>query len=174
MTAPGGSPSLDDAAARFLAPGEQMLCFACRAEGACQFGIREVAPAGERRIMARLACPARYEGGPGVAHGGWVAAVLDEVLGHLGPLNGALTVTGTLTIEYLRPTPILHDLEVQAWVERVEGRRWHLEAEMTLASTGALLGRARGVFVERKAEHFENHRRWMDRGGETRPTASEQ
>ena len=157
--------SLDAAAARLLAPGEQMLCFGCRASGACQFGIREVAPAGERRILARLACPSRYEGGPGVAHGGWVAAVLDEVLGHLGPLNGGLTVTGTLTVEYRKPTPILHDLEVHAWVDRIEGRRWYLEGEMALAATGAQLARAHGIFVERKAEHFENHRRWLESQG---------
>ena len=162
MTDPEDRPSLDEAAARLLAPGEQMLCFACRPSGVCQFGIREVAPAGERRILARLVCPSRYEGGPGVAHGGWVAAALDEVLGHLGPLNGALTVTGTLTVEYLRPAPILHALEVCAWVDRVEGRRWYLEAEMTLAATGARLARAHGIFVERKAGHFENHRRWLE------------
>lgn len=165
MTGPQERPSLDEAAARFLAPGEQMFCFACRASGACQFGIREVVPAGERRILARLACPPQYEGGPGVAHGGWVAAVMDEVLGHMGPLNGALTVTGTLTIEYLKPVPLAHDLEVQAWVDRVEGRRWYLEAELALAGAGALLGRAHGIFVERKAEHFENHRRWMENQG---------
>ena len=153
--------SLDAEAAQFLRPGEMMLCYACRAGGVCQLGLREMLPAGERAVLARLACPATYEGGPGVAHGGWTAAAFDEVMGHLGPLNGALTVTGTLTVEYLRPVPIERDLEVRAWVERVEGRRWFLGAEMFLVATNARLGRAQGIFVERKAEHFENHRRWL-------------
>lgn len=155
-------PSLDAEAAAFLEDGELMLCFACRAAGVCQFGLRTIEPARERAVLVRLTCPPRFEGGPMVAHGGWTAAAFDEALGHLGPLNGALTVTGTLTIEYLKPVPIGEALQIRAWVDRVEGRRWLLVGEMSLAGTGALLGRAQGTFIERKAEHFENHRRWME------------
>jgi len=155
-------PPLDAEAARLLAPGETMLCYACRAGGVCRLGVDRVLPDGARRLVARLACPESHEGGPGVAHGGWTAAAFDEVLGYMGPLNGALTVTGTLTVEFLRPVPILRDLEVRAWVDRVEGRRWFLEAEMTLAATGARLGRAQAIFVERRPDHFDRHHRWLE------------
>ena len=156
------SRSLDAEAAQFLKPGEMVFCYACRRTGVCQLGLREVLPDGERAILARLVCPPTWEGGPNVAHGGWTASSFDEVLGHLGPLNGALTVTGGLSVEYLKPVPIERDVEVRAWVDRVEGRRWYLEAEMRLTGADALLGRAHGVFIERKATHFENHQRWLE------------
>ena len=153
---------LDAEAARHLSTGERMLCFACRAEGTCQFGITSVRPDGERRLVADLACPARFEGGPHVAHGGWTAAVFDEVLGHMGPFNGAVTVTGGLCVDYLKPVPIERPMRIEARVDRVEGRKWFLEAAMVLVATGVVVGRARGVFIERKPEHFENHRKWME------------
>jgi acyl-coenzyme A thioesterase PaaI-like protein len=155
-------PPLDLEAAVYLKAGDRMLCFACRASGRCQFGLEQVLPDGDRRLIATLSCPANFEGGPGVAHGGWTAAAFDEILGHMGPFNGALTVTGGLCIDYLKPVPISRPLQVRAWVDRVEGRKWFIEGEMTLIATGALLGRAHGVFIERKAEHFDNHRKWME------------
>jgi len=40
---------------------------------------------------------------------------------------------------------------------------------MTLPGAEALLGRAHGVFIERRPEHFESHRRWLE-AQEARPT----
>jgi acyl-coenzyme A thioesterase PaaI-like protein len=160
-------PALDAEAAMFISPGEHMLCYACRKEGRCRLGIRRFIPQADQSVLAEVVCPASWEGGPMVAHGGWTAATFDEVLGHIGPLQGALTVTGTLTIEYVKPVPVERDLEVRARVERVEGRRWYLAGEMTLKSTGAVLGRAKGIFVQRNRSHFENHRKWMEEQDET-------
>lgn len=155
-------PALDRDAAMFIRPGEHMLCYACRKTGQCRLGIRGVSSDAPRTILADVVCPASWEGGPMVAHGGWTAATFDEVLGHLGPLSGALTVTGTLTIEFVKPVPIERELDVRGWVDRVEGRRWHLMGEMTLRATGAVLGRANGIFVQRNPSHFDAHRRWME------------
>jgi hypothetical protein len=43
----------------------------------------------------------------------------------------------------------------------VENGRRRNAGELRLASTGALLARAHGVFVERDASHFERYRRWI-------------
>ena len=155
-------PPLDREAAQYIKPGDHMLCYACRKTGRCQLGIYSFSTEPDDVVLARMVCPASWEGGPMVAHGGWTAATFDEVLGHVGPLHGALTVTGTLTIEYLKPVPIEREVEVRARVDRVEGRRWYLTAEMTLVATGAVLGRANGIFVQRNPAHFEKHRLWME------------
>lgn len=48
----------------------------------------------------------QYEGPPGAAHGGIVAAYLDEVLAAtVLRVTGRLGVTGELTIRYMKPVP---------------------------------------------------------------------
>jgi catechol 2,3-dioxygenase len=56
--------------------------------------------------------------GPRLHHVGlWTAGVLDEVLGHVPILQGQLTVTGTLTVRFVKPVPIERPLEARAWVD---------------------------------------------------------
>ncbi|MER5628399.1 PaaI family thioesterase [Streptosporangium sp. NPDC002544] len=109
----------------------------------------------------RGVCAARYEGGPRVAHGGWTAAMMDELLGTCSNAEGSLSVTGTLTITYVRPVPIERDLVCTAWVEGQEGRRRRVRGEIRLASTGALLAGAEGIFVETRQDHFGRHEAWL-------------
>jgi len=111
--------------------------------------------------VTKLVCGAEHEGGPGVAHGGWTAAAMDEVLGHLNLLMGQMAVTGSLTVDFLKPVPIERPLELRAWCEGVENGRRRNHGELTLAATGAVLARAHGVFVERDQSHFERYRRWI-------------
>ena len=74
-----------------------------------------------------LVCSAEHEGGPGVAHGGWTAAMFDEVTGHVPLLSGQLSVTGTMRVTYVKPVPIERPLEACAWIARKQARTWHVE-----------------------------------------------
>jgi acyl-coenzyme A thioesterase PaaI-like protein len=142
--------------------GGVALCGACRRTGACRLGLTTERLDAEGVAHFDLVCPPEHEGGPAVAHGGWTAAVLDEVLGHVPILHGHMSVTGTLTIRYERPVPIGRLLEARAWVEQREPRKWRLAGEITLSSSDATLASARGVFVLRTAEaHFGAFERWL-------------
>jgi acyl-coenzyme A thioesterase PaaI-like protein len=55
-----------------------------------------------------------WEGGPGVVYGGWIAALLDGVLGRAVISAGHLAVTRSLTVRFLRPTPLLRELTVES------------------------------------------------------------
>lgn len=112
-------------------------------------------------VETALVCRADHEGGPGVAHGGWTAAMFDEVTGHVTMLNRRLAVTGSMTVTYVKPVPIERPLAARAWVVRKEERRWFVQGELVLASTGALLGRAEATMVLRDPGHFERHRLWL-------------
>ena len=137
------------------------LCRSCERRGLCQLGLgrEELMPDGS--VETTLVCGAAHEGGPGVAHGGWIAATFDEVTGHVTLLSGQLAVTGSMTVSYLKPVPIERPLRARAWVQRKEARRWFVEGELRLASTGALLGRAEATMVLRDPGHFERHRAWL-------------
>jgi hypothetical protein len=63
---------------------------------------------------------AAYEGPAGHVHGGVCALVLDHVLGATAHQPGRPAVTGTLTIRYLRGTP-LGPLRAEAHVSRSQG-----------------------------------------------------
>ena len=118
------------------------------------------APAG-RLGTADLVCGPENEGGPDVAHGGWTAGALDEVLGHVPLLTGELAVTGQLSVTYVKPVPVGRPLHARAWTVRREGRRWYVAGELTLVSTGAVLGRGEAVMVLRDRGHFARHQEWL-------------
>ena len=137
------------------------LCRSCERRGRCQLGLgrEELMPDGS--VETTLVCGAAHEGGPGVAHGGWIAAVFDEVTGHVTLLSGQRAVTGSMAVSYLKPVPIERPLVARAWATDKDERRWLVQGELRLASTGALLGRAEATMVLRDPAHFERHRAWL-------------
>jgi acyl-coenzyme A thioesterase PaaI-like protein len=99
-----------------------------------------------------------YEGPPGHVHGGFIAAAFDEVLGMAQSLTGNPGMTGTLTVRYRKPTPLLTELVFEARVDRVEGRKIFTSA--TVSANGVLTAEAEGLFIavghERFAKMFED------------------
>jgi acyl-coenzyme A thioesterase PaaI-like protein len=86
-----------------------------------------------------------YEGPPHGVHGGWVAALFDEVLGSLQGLAEAPGVTGVLKVRYRHVTPVDEDLRFDAWVETQRDRR--LLARATCRAGDTLTADAEGLFV---------------------------
>ncbi|MEH6549904.1 MAG: PaaI family thioesterase [Pseudomonadales bacterium] len=94
----------------------------------------------------------QYEGPPGCVHGGFVAALFDQFLGVGQKLTGQPGMTGTLTVKYLKPTPIDTDLRMEARVERVEGRKNYLVGEMWAGDV--LTATSAGVFISITPEMY--------------------
>lgn len=72
----------------------------------------------------------QYEGPPNSVHGGFVAALFDQFLGVAQKITGQPGVTGTLSVRYLKPTPLRQDLKLIAKVKSIEGRKNTLVGEM--------------------------------------------
>jgi len=105
-----------------------------------------------------------YEGGPGVVHGGFLSAVLDEVLGFTTIQSGKPGFTGELTVRYLGPTPIGRPLAIAARYEHSEGRRIYATGE--LRDGDRVTCRAEGLFISIDAERFaQMQREREERGG---------
>ncbi len=137
------------------------LCAGCRPLGRCQFGITSYQLGADGAARARVRVDASMEGGPGVAHGGWTAAIFDEVLGKVPGLYGVLAVTKTLTVNYIRPVPVRRWLLAESLVESRSDGNWEISGVLTLEAGGAELARARGTWVERTRRHFERHAEWL-------------
>ncbi|WP_043807353.1 PaaI family thioesterase [Rhodococcus triatomae] len=86
---------------------------------------------------------AAYEGPPGHVHGGICALVLDHLLG-VTASAAARRFTGTLTLRYVRATP-LGPLRAEADVVSVEGRKGTVRGTLSVA-TGVTV-EAEGIFV---------------------------
>ncbi len=99
-------------------------------------------PAG--RASADFHLGAAYEGPPGLVHGGVAALVLDQILGEAASAGGKPGMTGTLTLRYLRGTP-LGDLRCEGWVDRAEGSKTFAQA--TLGDAEGVTVEAEGVFI---------------------------
>jgi acyl-coenzyme A thioesterase PaaI-like protein len=94
----------------------------------------------------------RHQGGPGIAHGGLVSAVLDEAVGLLATWYAFPTVTARIFVRYRRPVPINTELQVRARVTDARGRRVHTDAEIT--DGGLVLADARAALLHVPLEHF--------------------
>jgi len=94
---------------------------------------------------------AAYEGPPGHVHGGVCAMILDHVLGATAHLPGKPAYTGTLTLRYVRGTPLGQQLRAEAHVERTEGSKTFAVGH--IADAEGVTVQAEGVFIHpKKAE----------------------
>ena len=95
-------------------------------------------------VSSDLTLGAAYEGPPGHVHGGVCAMVLDHVLGAAAHLPGTPAYTGTLSVRYLRGTP-LGPLRAEARVDRVEGVKTFASGH--IADAHGITVQAEGVFL---------------------------
>ncbi len=102
-------------------------------------------PDGAPGVRARLRLGSPHEGPPHGAHGGVIAAVFDELLGHAQMVHPVRAVTANLTIRYRALTPIDEDLVWFAQVVHASGRRWAGRATCTAGDT--VTAEADGLFV---------------------------
>jgi hypothetical protein len=105
----------------------------------------EFHPVGNR-LEGRGVFPVCYVGAPQTAHGGLVAAVLDELMGLVNYHNGEGAFTGTMTVRYHRPTPIERELTLSAEMLESDGRKVHSRAE--IRCDGELTASAEGLFIK--------------------------
>jgi acyl-coenzyme A thioesterase PaaI-like protein len=98
------------------------------------------------RVDGRGTFGAAYEGPPGAVHGGWIAHTFDEVLGMTSYRPDRPAVTARLSVRYRRPTPLHREVHLEAWAERVDGRRVLARGRITV--DGTVTAEAEGLFVQ--------------------------
>jgi acyl-coenzyme A thioesterase PaaI-like protein len=108
------------------------------ADGGC-FGCSATNPSGlqlrfRRRgdvIVADYTIAERFHGAPGIAHGGVIAAMLDEIscaVAHV--LRDVHVVTGELSVRYQRPCPVEVLLSLAARISNEHPRYLVIDAEL--------------------------------------------
>jgi acyl-coenzyme A thioesterase PaaI-like protein len=96
-------------------------------------------------VVVRTRLGPAYEGAPGRAHGGIVAAIFDDVMGFVTSMRREPAYQGQLTIRYVAPTPLDTELTIRAWPVERRGRTFTVAASIEAA--GIETARATGVHV---------------------------
>ncbi len=115
--------------------------------------VRYFLRAADSRLVGRAWFGPGAQGPPGHAHGGAIAAVLDEAMGAAAWVAGHIAVAARLDTSFQRMLPLGTDATLEAWVEREEGRKiW--TAGRLLDGEGTPFAAAEGLFIELPPERF--------------------
>ena len=127
-------------------------CFGCSPTN--EFGLQLRFRREGTRVFATYRIPDRFHGAPGIAHGGIVAAILDEISCAAAVfVADRFVVTGELVIRYEAPVPVETPIELEAEItSRAHAR--YAEIGATIRCSGAGLARSTGKFFyqERRSQ----------------------
>jgi acyl-coenzyme A thioesterase PaaI-like protein len=112
----------------------------------------------DRTLTARAWFGRGAEGPPGYAHGGAVAAVLDEAMGAAAWAGGHPSIAARIEVDFRLPVPLGIDAVVEMSVERIEGRKIATRARLRDAD-GRVLAESAGLFVRLTDEQLRDARR---------------
>lgn len=100
---------------------------------------------GVSEIRGKVTFGYQYEGPPTCVHGGVIAELFDEMLGTSTIVSEHPGMTGTLTVRYRNPTPLLTELTFEARCTGTERRK--IFAWGGLYHQDVLVAEAEGIFI---------------------------
>jgi acyl-coenzyme A thioesterase PaaI-like protein len=108
------------------------------------------------RITGTVRFSQTFEGPPGHVHGGWVAGVLDHIMGMTHVRTGHPGMTGGLFVRYLKPTPLNQVIDVSAEATELDDKRTEVKATMSYGDTTTATAEAIFVRVDRAKFGFDS------------------
>jgi acyl-coenzyme A thioesterase PaaI-like protein len=125
-------------------------CFGCGPEHPS--GLRVRCFRTTEGVASPVFIPSHYAGPPAAAHGGIVAAYLDEICaGAAVAAMGRLSVTGELTVRYVAPVPVERPILGLGHMVADHGRFVDVAARLEDFQTRRLLATAKGRFFPMRA-----------------------
>lgn len=112
-------------------------CFVCGVQNPVGLNLSfyEDHESDPKQVRADIVIPDRYQGYPGVAHGGVLAAILDELAGRAVLIDGSdddLMMTLKMELRYRLPTPTETLLAGVGWLTHRRGGRAQAHGELRL------------------------------------------
>lgn len=93
------------------------------------------------------------EGPPGHAHGGSMAALLDEAMGLAAWIGGRAVVAAKIEVEFRTMLPLHCEAQFETAVDRVDGRKVHIRGRLHDVD-GVAFAESRGLFIEIGGDRF--------------------
>jgi uncharacterized protein (TIGR00369 family) len=124
-------------------------CFVCGRENGAGLRARWESDRAAREVRSTIVLAEHFHGYPGIAHGGIVAALLDEAMVRSLLLEGSfddLMVTARMEVAYRRATPTAVPVTVVGRLVKRGSSRATAEAELRLAD-GTVTAEAEGLLT---------------------------
>jgi acyl-coenzyme A thioesterase PaaI-like protein len=120
-------------------------CFACGTLN--KSGMRLDLHVERGRSWTELTYEQRFQGWDGIAHGGILATILDEVMAWALVAEDSWGLTARLAVEFKRPVIVGQALRADGWITRSRRRIVDTAGEIRDATTGGVLVAATGAYV---------------------------
>jgi uncharacterized protein (TIGR00369 family) len=120
-------------------------CFACGTLNV--HGLHLDLHAADDRCWVELSLPERFEGWDGIAHGGIVCTLLDEVMAWALIDHDTWGVTARMNVEFRRPVPIGRPIRAEGRVVSVRRRLVEAAGVVLDAVDGTELARGTATYV---------------------------
>lgn len=104
------------------------------------------------------------EGPPGCAHGGSIAAILDDAMGRCCWAAGYMVLAGRIIIDYRRRVSLKKVHCIKAWIEKIDGRKV-LAKSIIQDRKGKLLSEGEGTFIQIDPDQFEREKAKLESQG---------
>lgn len=127
-------------------------CFGCGPDS--EQGLRASVCAVAREVQSSYTFGEEHSGIPGIAHGGLVATLIDDLCGHLPVVAERRAVTRHLAVAYLKPVLVGVRYDAVARVDTDEGRKLFVSCEGR-SPEGELTFRGDALFVVVNTAYFE-------------------
>jgi acyl-coenzyme A thioesterase PaaI-like protein len=138
-------------------------CFICGVENLNGLQIKFYQPE-PGKVVANYSVPARFEGYPGIVHGGVVSAMLDEVAGRAFITGDPprFMVTAKISVRFRKPVPIEQPLQLFGYAKEDKGRMAVAAGEIRDLDDN-LLAEAEVILANMPAEVIEENQEWDER-----------
>jgi acyl-coenzyme A thioesterase PaaI-like protein len=136
-------------------PSHYDRCFGCGRDHPTGLHLEMWGLDDELRVRGSFTVTEHHQGAPGLAHGGVISAAVDEGMGYLLWLVGTPAVTARLEVDFRRPVPVGSRLELEARVDRQDGRK--IWATLMGRVDGEIAVEAGALYVMVTLEHFAPH-----------------
>lgn len=131
---------------------DDRMCFGCGGKNAAGLRLSFTVDEKKKVIECRWTPAKEHQGYADIVHGGMIGLVLDELMGNLLWRTGFPSVTGEMTVRFLRPAKVGLPLDCKAHIKSRKGRIFQMEATAA-DSQGRPVARAAGKFFNVQRPH---------------------
>jgi acyl-coenzyme A thioesterase PaaI-like protein len=146
----GANDAAEPRAPELLIEVEPHNCFACGAlnEGGLQLDLHVDGD----RCWTSITLDDRFQGWDGIAHGGIVCTILDEVMAWSLAASDNWGLTARLNVAFRRPVPLGRPVRAEGWITTIRRRMIATAGRILDPATGEVLATAEATYVAADAE----------------------